>query len=169
MLYRHPDPPEPAQPTFVRRDKPHSSSHLVSRNRTAASHSALEAFNDALRAEVAPHGVSVSLIQPGFVRGGRGTEREPESQASEGADGGDDAAEIEGEGGVQVGGRADKAAEALYPNVHGAGFASMWRSAAKNAEPPSTSTTPAITHALTAPYPRTRYPCSNWGPHGRHP
>lgn len=101
----------------------------------AASKFAVEALSDALRREVAQHGVSVSVVQPGYVKtqiiatSRKATEEEFQEK------------------GAQM--------LAVYPGVaKRAGMEEMMASM----KGPEHTTTPAIVHALVSAFPKTRYP-----------
>ncbi len=101
----------------------------------AASKYAVEALSDALRRELLSHGVSVSVVQPGYVRtqiiasSRKATEDIYEEQKSE--------------------------LLAVYPGA--AKRAGMEQMMAAQPGPEGT-TTPAIVDALTSAFPKTRYP-----------
>ena len=100
----------------------------------AATKHALEAMSDTLRQELEPHGVSVSMVNPGYVNTGiRGKGSPIESNSS---------------------------LTVVEREVYYDRFVSMWRKDAKLSllSPPCCSQTDeAIVHAITAAYPRTRY------------
>lgn len=101
----------------------------------AASKFALEALSDALRRELAAHGVSVSVVQPGYVK----TQIIATSRKS--------SEEQYQEKGSQM--------LAVYPGVaKRAGMEAMMEKMAG----PELTTTPAIVHALVSAFPKTRYP-----------
>lgn len=107
----------------------------------AASKFAVEALSDSLRREVAPHGVSVSIIEPGYVK----------TQIMQSA--------LKNGDGVRV----EPVSEewlAVYP-------ASAKRDAMavmiETMPGPASTTTPAIVDALTAAFPKTRYPVAQAG------
>lgn len=103
-----------------------------------ASKFAVEAISDALRKEMLAHGVSVSVVQPGYVK----TQIIARSINAS-------AEEFE---------HKKEAMFALYPKTaKRLGMAEMM---AKQPGPEST-TTPAIVHALTSPFPKTRYPVAS--------
>jgi short-subunit dehydrogenase len=99
----------------------------------SASKFALEALSDALRRELAPHNVSVSVVQPGYVK----TQIIKSSMKS-----------------IQ---EQDQEMLTLYPT---ASVAKRERMAEmmERMPGPEVTTTPAILHALTAAFPKTRYP-----------
>lgn len=101
----------------------------------AASKYAVEALSDSLRREVAHHGVSVSVIEPGYVK----------TQIMQSALKNGDGARVE---------PVSEEWQALYP-------ASVKRDAMavmiESMPGPETTTTPAIVDALTAAFPKTRY------------
>lgn len=98
----------------------------------AASKFAVEAISDALRRELAVHGVSVSVVQPGYVK----TQIIATSRKGE----------FYEKGSQMV---------ALYPGVaKRAGMEAMM----ERMPGPELTTTPAIVHALVSAFPKTRYP-----------
>lgn len=100
-----------------------------------ASKAALEGFADALRREVAPFGISVSIIKPGFVQ----TEMAKE----------DGFAAVDNERVQQTYGRwYSKECKATYDAM------------VRKAEQPEVVAKEVI-HAITSPYPKTRYYVSN--------
>lgn len=104
----------------------------------AMSKYAVEALSDALRREVTRHGVSVSIIEPGYVK----TQIMKTSLRGKGPDG----VEIEPQNADML---------ALYPAaIKRDGMAEMM----ERMPGPETTTTPAIVHALTSAFPKTRYP-----------
>ena len=98
----------------------------------AASKFAVEALSDSLRREVAHHNVSVSVVEPGYVKTNI----------------------------IQTSLKAiqqDAEMLRLYPAASASkreGMAKMMDSMPG----PEVTTTPAIVHALTSPFPKTRYP-----------
>jgi short-subunit dehydrogenase len=104
----------------------------------AASKFAVEALSDSLRRELQHHGVSVSVIQPGYVRTQIISSSRKNSQE-----------QFEEQ-------QADLLA--LYPTAaKRAGMEKMM-----SEQPgPEVTTTPAIVHALTAAHPKTRYPVAS--------
>ena len=104
----------------------------------SASKFAVEGVTDALRLEMAEFGISVSLIQPGYVRSRMG------EKAHDGA----------GNNHYGVG----EASYKLYQHVFD-GFLAKDKELAspENAEDPATTTTAAYLHAITSAYPKTRY------------
>jgi short-subunit dehydrogenase len=104
---------------------------------------ALEALSDSLRREVAEFGISVSVVEPGFVK-----------TAIQGKT---PVAELPGY--TPIGGRQDVSGEkvvAIYPHIHN------WnkhqkRIKAETAGAAPTVTTTAIFHAIRDQYPETRY------------
>lgn len=104
----------------------------------ASSKKALEGFVDALRQEVASHGVSVSLLQPAYVRTAMTTDTFAKYRRAWAAS-------------------ETAALHAAYPSVYvDAQLRSLDLSTAR-APGPAASTTPDILHALLHPYPQTRY------------
>lgn len=99
----------------------------------AASKHALEAISDTLRQEVEPFGVSVSMVNPGYIN-----------------------TAIRGKGSPP-----DKAAlTEVERSIYAERFESMWRKDATHSElAPACcpQTDEAILHALTDPHPKTRY------------
>jgi len=100
----------------------------------AATKFALEALSDTLRQELAPLGVSVSMVNPGYVHTGiRGKGSPPRSNAS----------------------LTETERRVYYPR-----FEALWHNDAKHdrlAPPCCVQTDAAIMHALTDPRPLTRY------------
>jgi len=99
-----------------------------------ASKFAVEGFTDSLRMELMPFKISVSLVQPGYVRSEMGHKMHAESAESYGV---------------------SKENYALYDHVF-SGFFKADRINAENAAPASV-TTGAIIHAISSPHPQTRY------------
>lgn len=104
----------------------------------AATKYAIESFNDALRQEVGPLGVSASLLQPAVIKTPILTKTKMKDAKSN----------------PEV---------AIYDNVYGEAVQAFMADALSKGEPPADSTTPGIIHALTSPYPKTRYASSNFG------
>ena len=102
-----------------------------------ASKQAIEALTDALRQELAPHKVSVSLLEPGAV-----------------------VSSLIVKGRALFKTRSVENAE-LYDNVYGPNYAALLDEISTKAEPPSSTTTPDIVHALTSRFPQTRYKSAN--------
>ncbi len=99
---------------------------------------AVEGLTDSLRREVAPFGIAVALLQPGYVRSRMGAKLHATSEQRYGV---------------------SASQYALYHAVFEGFFADDRRlSMPENAAPPTTTTTPAILDALLTPTPRTRYP-----------
>lgn len=105
----------------------------------SASKFAVEGLTDSLRREVRPFGISVSLLEPGYVQSQMGAKlHTPTAVASH--------------YGVSAAGYA------LYRHVFDGFFAMDLRNTLpENSKPPSATTTPDILHALTSPTPKTRY------------
>jgi NAD(P)-dependent dehydrogenase (short-subunit alcohol dehydrogenase family) len=110
----------------------------------ASSKFALECFSDALRMELAPHGVSVSIVQPGFVESAmtnglmssvQDRMKSPPTIGSE-----------------------------LYAHVYLGARRMMGENCELVRLSPEETTTPAILHALTAPRPKVRYMVANVAP-----
>lgn len=109
----------------------------------AASKHALEAVGDALRRELAPWGIGVSLVEPGPVQSRVWEKTKAAARADVAA--------------------ADPARLALYEGAI-AGLEAGAARAAEGAEHPRVVVA-AVRHALTSPHPRTRYlvgPRSKW-------
>ena len=104
----------------------------------SASKFAVEGLTDSLRRELAPLGVSVSLLQPGYVRSKMGSKAHAASPKKYGVS----AADYD-----------------TYRHVF-EGFFEEDRvmSLPENADPPDISTTPAILDAIMSPRPLARYP-----------
>jgi short-subunit dehydrogenase len=125
-------PPHTYPPLYVYSAIPGSSVY-------ASSKFAVEGFSDALRREVAQFGVSVSIVEPGYVKTNifdkseLAMERAPQNTA-----------------GPEV-------IKALYPSMHSE--AAMAKRT-KNLEKAHTTevTSEAIFDAITSPHPRSRYP-----------
>jgi len=102
---------------------------------------AVEGITDALRREVQPFGVAVSLLEPGYVRSEMGLKLHGSRSSLYGVT----ASDYE-----------------LYRKVFD-GFFEEDRLASlpQNAAPPATTTTPAIVDAITSPTPQTRYPVAS--------
>jgi NAD(P)-dependent dehydrogenase (short-subunit alcohol dehydrogenase family) len=103
---------------------------------------AMEAFSDALRMELIPWKISVSVVEPGYVKSA-----------------------IAASGAARVKGLSseEKRAQELYPHLYPPGwYEKNEHHIATGAEP--TVTTEAIVDALTNPYPSTRYPVAKAGP-----
>jgi len=103
---------------------------------------ALEGFSMALRKEVEPLGVSVSVIKPAFVR----------SQMSRKV----------AEGSRNTGDPNALEATKVYPFLYTAEMEKKWQHFASLADDPIVVTRAAV-HALTSPYPCTRYHVANIG------
>lgn len=101
-----------------------------------ASKFALEAVSDALRREVAHFGVSVSVVEPAFVKSAI---HERSTEAS-----------------IGLARNSDEERFALYNNFYGEDTKEKILAQIAAANDPSV-TTSAIEHALVADYPRTRY------------
>ncbi|TFJ85026.1 hypothetical protein NSK_003450 [Nannochloropsis salina CCMP1776] len=139
----------------------------------AASKHAVEAVTDSLRAELDPAGVSVSLVQPGFCRTElfiRGVVREKKEAHAAGhqivsrGGGGAWKGERGREGGTVerrwCGGMLEPvppAAKEAYPYLYTPKFEEKNRRPMENGSDPLV-VCEAIHHALSSPYPRTRYP-----------
>jgi len=101
----------------------------------------VEAFSDALRMELMPFKVSVSVVEPGFVKSAIATS-----------------------GVVRLKGMSaeEKRAEELYPHLYPPGWQGKHEHIIDTGDEP-TVTTDAIVDALTNPYPSTRYPVAKGG------
>jgi len=102
---------------------------------------ALEAFSDALRMEMIPFRVSVSLVEPGFVKSSiaeSSTARFKQQSAEE------------------------KEAVTLYPHLYPADWEQKKLQVIQKGDDPI-CTSEAIDHALSSPYPQTRYPVASVG------
>ena len=105
----------------------------------SASKFAVEGLTDSLRREVEPFGISVSLLEPGYVQSKMGEKLHT-------------ADAVASHYGVS------EAEYSLYRHVFEAFFAMDRRNAlAQNSQPPATTTSVDIVHALTSPRPQTRY------------
>ena len=114
----------------------------------SASKFAVEGANDALRYELQPFGISVSLLQPGYVQSKMGEKMHssiPPLQSAAAAHG------------------VSEADYYLYRHVF-EGFFAEDKRLAESAEPTATTTTPAILDALTSARPKTRYAVASAGP-----
>ena len=110
----------------------------------SASKFAIEGITDSLRMELQPFGISVSLIQPGYVRSKMGSKFHESSSDFYGV---------------------SDAQYNLYKHVFEGFFVEdRLNSLPENAAPPESTSSLAITHALTATRPKTRYACANVGP-----
>lgn len=105
----------------------------------SASKYALEATSDSLRNELSPHGVSVSLLQPAFVKS------EIINTAS---------SKIE---------KATAEQLKLYPKAYNGQLIKMASEFMAQGDDPDTTTSMDIIHAMTSPYPKTRYVNANIG------
>jgi NAD(P)-dependent dehydrogenase (short-subunit alcohol dehydrogenase family) len=118
---------------------------------------AVEALSGCSRAELARFGISVSVLRPGYVRTGIA------SKSSEHA-----ATQL-----AKLRAQYPEAQQALYPHVFDAAIQSKLRaSSLKKFEicpPPSTSTTPAIVHAITSARPKLEYPVACLQPNSSFP
>jgi short-subunit dehydrogenase len=96
---------------------------------------AMEAISDAVRREVAPHGISVSVVQPGYVSTAISANRYATTQHLLSAN--------------------EKVIAETYPQ-----FSEMLTKdkASVRTDFPATTTTPAIVDALVSEFPKTRYP-----------
>lgn len=105
----------------------------------SASKWAVEGLTDSLRREVQQFGIAVSLLEPGYVQSRMGEKlHTPRAIAS------------------RYGVSASE--YSLYRHVFDGFFAMDRRnSLPENAQPPATTTTADILHALTSPTPKTRY------------
>jgi len=101
----------------------------------------VEAFSDALRMELIPWKISVSVIEPGYVKSA-----------------------IAASGVARVKGLSaeEKRAQELYPHLYPANWQEKNHAQIDNGDEP-TVTTGAIVDALTNPYPSTRYPVAKGG------
>ena len=107
----------------------------------SASKFAIEGFTDSLRREVAPFGISVSLLEPGYVTSSMGAKQ----YASEGP--------LHG---------VSKAGYELYRPIFEGFFEDDRRgSRPENSDSPAHTTTAAITDAIVSRTPRTRYACAH--------
>lgn len=97
---------------------------------------AMEGFSDALRLELTPYNVSVSIVEPGFVKS---------------------AISINGVQRIKAQTEEEKRAQELYPLVYPPGWDEKYKQIIANGDEPSV-TTNAIIDALTNPFPATRYP-----------
>ena len=108
----------------------------------SASKFAVEGLTDSLRREVQPFGISVSILEPGYVQSRMGEKQHTPSA-------------IASHYGVSTSNFA------LYKHVFDGFFATDRRnSLPQNSQPPATTTTAAILHAITSPTPKTRYTCA---------
>jgi NAD(P)-dependent dehydrogenase (short-subunit alcohol dehydrogenase family) len=113
----------------------------------SASKFAVEGASDALRYELQPFGISVSLLQPGYVQSKMGEKNYPTFTTPEAAFG------------------VTKEDYELYRKVFEGFFAEDKRlSLPENAAPTATTTTWAILDALTSARPKTRYAVASVGP-----
>jgi short-subunit dehydrogenase len=115
----------------------------------SASKYAVEGITDSLRKEVQSMGISVSILQPGYVQSKMGEKLHDNTKK------GDES---------EMYGVSPKNYE-LYKHVFEGFFAEDKTLAQhENASPAETTTTAAIIHALTSSRPKTRYPVANAGP-----
>lgn len=103
----------------------------------SASKFAVEGLTDALRMEVAPFGISVSLLQPGYIRSKMGAKQHQDTTTHYGV---------------------SEEQYKLYQHVFD-GFLAKDRKLASSelALPPAETSTPAIVDAITAAQPKCRY------------
>jgi len=95
---------------------------------------AVEGVTDALRREVLPFGISVSLLEPGYVQSKMGSKQYDHMEISK-----DD--------------------RSVYREVFDGFYANdRWEAEPENSSPPATTTTPAILDAIHSSTPKTRYP-----------
>lgn len=105
----------------------------------ASSKFAVEGFSDALRREMAPFGISVSIVEPGYVKTNIF-----------------DKSEVAMENAPQSTGEPERV-RALYPALHSED-ARKKRMANVEKAHNTDCTSDAIAHAISSPYPRSRYP-----------
>jgi len=113
-----------------------------SRGVYASTKFSVEAFSDALRMELIPWKISVSVVEPGYVKtaiANSGVARVKALTADE------------------------KRAQELYPHLYPPDWEKKNQHVIDNGSEP-TVTTEAIVDALTNPYPDTRYPVATAGP-----
>jgi short-subunit dehydrogenase len=101
----------------------------------------MEAFSDTLRRELIPHGVSVSIVEPGYVKSSIFGSSDENSKLSD---------------------EAAKNAREVYPNYFSEEQMIKRQRVISLADEP-TVTTFAIKDAITSQYPKTRYPVANAG------
>jgi len=102
-----------------------------------ASKFAVEGITDALRRELSPFGISVSLLEPGYVRSEMGVKQYGDAGPFHGV---------------------TEAEYELYRPVFDGFFEEdRWNSLPENASPAATTTSAAILDAIVSPTPRTRY------------
>lgn len=95
---------------------------------------AVEGVTDALRREVLPFGISVSLLEPGYVQSKMGSKQYDHMEISK-----DD--------------------RSVYREVFDGFYADdHWEAEPENSSPPARTTTPAILDAIQSSTPKTRYP-----------
>lgn len=104
----------------------------------SASKHAMESLSDALRRELRPLDVSVSIIQPGFVKSPIHDKVNDTRK------------------------KVAPEAQAVYPHLYSEQKTAQSARFVARASPTSTTST-AILHALTSPTPKTRYPVANSG------
>lgn len=109
----------------------------------SASKFALEGFSDALRREVAHFGISVSVIEPAFVKSPIHHKENTIKAYSDPSD------------------TAEEAVAALYPALYSAEFIAKRVAGGLRGDDPIVTST-AIEHALTAKRPSTRYTVGNY-------
>ena len=121
----------------------------------SASKFAVEGANDALRCELQPFGISVSLLQPGYVQSRMGEKLHKDIEASE---------MVVDEKKASAYGVSMENYD-LYRHVFEGFFAEDRRlSAPENAAPPESTTTWAVIDAMTSARPKTRYAVASVGP-----
>lgn len=102
---------------------------------------AMEAFSDSLRRELASHGVSVSIIEPGYVKSSIFASSDENSKLS------DEKAQMSRD---------------VYPKYFSEAHRAKRQSDLSLASEP-TVTTNAIKDAISSRFPKTRYPVANAG------
>jgi short-subunit dehydrogenase len=109
-----------------------------------ASKFAMEGYSDSLRRELGDHGVSVSVVEPGFVQSSIFATNEAAIASM-----------------MEEDDRSEKTLQ-TYPKLYSEASAAKRRSNIAHASSP-VDTSDAILHAVSAPFPQTRYAVATVG------